>query len=279
MADLRVPFRRPRTLLVEDDSQGLDSRRELLRHREVEVVPATSRKEAVGRLQALSFRIDALLTDLNLADGGSELGGVEIAELIADHSGRSIPAFAYSGDVQHLPPESRAHFTDVRLKGSRGWDASRKLLDETAAAASQHLGRQVAWAVTLLEHRVTESSPVSETDIARLRDLISGAVRRTGSSFHPDAVGVLELPARVSLPYVIGTRTVAGRTRCIAALVGHEYLFGYGADEEEAAGTLRDALVGMVKLVDAEDGRALGSSKRLRQLIQSIAGLGTVEGR
>ena len=81
----RLPIRHPRTLLVEDEFKALRRRRDLLRMKDLDVISASSKEEALDRLKAIEFRVDVVLTDLNLTADSGARDAVEVAQAVAEH--------------------------------------------------------------------------------------------------------------------------------------------------------------------------------------------------
>jgi CheY-like chemotaxis protein len=268
-----LPFRRPRAMLVEDQIQQLDRRRQLLRLRDVEVVPATSKQEAILRLQTLSYDIEALVTDLNLNE--SQVGlieGVDVAEAVADHSGNAIPSFAYSGKTMALPPQSRRLFIEVSLKSS-SFDESRRLLDSAVDHATVYFDSKVRRATAILGPAMESPTDIAEQEWRLLRNLVAGASAET-SGKRPEAVGLLQIAdGKMAVPYAIASRLVGNNQRYYASTVGHEYLYGYASTPDSAADSLRDVITGFAQTVQSDDTTTLsvGASKRLRRFLRTLA--------
>ena len=230
----RLPVRRPRSLLVEDDITQLERRRELLRFRNVDVISATSRQEALSRLRSLQFTVDVAVVDLNLEPESAELGGVAVAEAIGDNSGGSVPVYAYSGKTSSLDPEQRRHFKRVALKSSSS-RLSRKLLNDAAMEARGHFEARAARGVGVAARLSSGPKALDRPDVDLLRDLLAGSLtllepRRR----NPEAVGVLALD-EVGVPYALESLSGQGEERILASVLGHEYIYGLGANGDEAA--------------------------------------------
>jgi CheY-like chemotaxis protein len=263
----RLPIRRPRGLLVEDEVSQLDRRRELLRLRDIDVITAFSRREAIERLQAIGFQVDVLLTDLNLTESNNDLDGVEVAAVLSDYSGAAVPAYAYSGKTTDLPRELQRHFIQVVLK-SASIESSRRLLDAAAASANAHLQIRADRMQTILSGLGDGPRKVGDGDVRFMRDLVSGATSRFEI---PEAVGVLELDDSIGIPFGMTSKIVNGHERYYASILGHEYVYGYASDPETATDTMKQAMFAYSELIEeAGSVSSIGNSKRLRRFLRSL---------
>lgn len=269
---LHLPLRKPRTLLVEDEVEQLDLRRELLQLRNLEVIPASSRTEAVNRLQSVNYEVDVVVTDLNLDESASVAGGVGVARAISEHSGRAIPVYAYSGKSESMPSGDRNLFKRFVLKASKTADV-RAMFDEATSDANEHFRQRVARAHEIigpLAHRPHQLHP---QEISLLRDLMAGAVHTLGMPRvrQPQSVGLLVLAGAAALPYAIEIREEKVGIRFYASVLGHEYLYGYGQSEDEASGNLQTIVEGYATLVSREkDIYAVGPSRRMRKMLKAL---------
>jgi CheY-like chemotaxis protein len=269
---LHLPLRKPRTLLVEDEVKQLDLRRELLQLRNLEVIPASSRAEAVNRLQSVDYEVDVVVTDLNLDESASVAGGVGVARAVSEHSGRAIPVYAYSGKSESMPSGDRNLFKKFVLKASKTTDV-RAMFDEATSDANEHFRRRVARAHDIIEPLAQKPHQLNPQEVSLLRDLMAGAVRTLGVPRvrQPESVGLLVLAEAAALPYVIEIREERVGVRFYASVLGHEYLFGYGQSEDEASGNLQAIVEGYVTLVNHEkDIYAVGPSRRMRKMLKAL---------
>lgn len=268
--ELYMPLRRPRSLLVEDQVEQLDRRRELLRLRNLDVIPATSKAEAIGRLRSVNFRVDVVVTDLNLESGEGTLEGIDVAAVVNDVSGRSIPVYAYSGKTQGLPNDVRRLFVEVLLKSETSKDA-RGLFARAAQNAFSHFEDRAERAQVVIEKVREEPKPLPDADVTLLRDMIAGTtLLGEGPLTYPEAVGLLLVPEGGALPYGIESRQGSEGRRVYASVLGHEYLYGVGADEERAVRALDDVMAGASQMVEDDRRAAVGPSRRMRRLLRVI---------
>ena len=270
----RLPLRHPRTLLVEDEFKALRRRRDLLRMKDLDVISASSKEEALDRLKAIEFRVDVVLTDLNLTSGGGARDAVEVAQAVVEHWGESVRIYAYSGKIRDLPESARELFRKFVLKTATSRDV-REVFNEAAEDARSHFMTLVEYAEGLLSARAIGASEMSNGDVDLIRDLIPGSVPPVESGWWiPEKVGFLRLSeSGVGVPYGI----THGRGRLNASVIGHNYLYGYGESAEEAASALQDVVLGFAELIGEETSPrvsdldvAVGDSRRLRKLILAI---------
>ncbi len=118
--------RRKRLLVVEDNPAEQLSIRELLGHEDIDVVVATTGREALGALQVQSY--DCVVLDLRLPD----MTGFEVLEELRDTSALSdIPIVVFTG--KELSPEEDARLHELaRSVVVKGVESPERLLDETA---------------------------------------------------------------------------------------------------------------------------------------------------
>ena len=118
--------RRKRLLVVEDNPAEQLSIRELLGHEDIDVVVATTGREALGALQVQPY--DCVVLDLRLPD----MTGFEVLEELRDTSALSdIPIVVFTG--KELSPEEDARLHELaRSVVVKGVESPERLLDETA---------------------------------------------------------------------------------------------------------------------------------------------------
>ena len=273
----RLPLRRPRTLLVEDEFKALRRRRDLLRMKDLDVISATSKKEALDRLRAIEFRVDVVLTDLNLTAGEGPKDAIDVAEAVLEHSNHSVPMYAYSGKVRDLPEASSDLFKDVVLKTASSRQV-RKVFNDASEDAHAHFAGSVKQAEGLLAVLERGTGQVSNEDVDLIRDLIPGSVPHPKSELWiPERIGFLRLSEHgVGVPYGI-THRPSDPSRSCAGVIGHDYLYGYGQDDDEAVDTLQDVVLGFAELIGERNNLsvsdlnvAVGASRRLMKLILGI---------
>jgi CheY-like chemotaxis protein len=270
--EMALPVRRPRSLLVEDQVGQLDRRKELLRAHDLEVFPATSKGEALGRLRSVNFKVDVVIADLNLQPDESSLGGVEVAEVVADHSGRSIPIYAYSGKVTELPAESRYYFKQVVLK-SESARAVRELFESASRDAARHFEQVEDRAMRVAQQVAETPLRLKPYDVFLLTDIIAGSRPSRPDEVVPDAVGILRLgrDGELGVPYGVTTDdSLPQGPRTYARPLGHEYLYGYGEDPDGAVASLREVLLGFATLIEKNGLDAVGPSRRMRKLLHAL---------
>ena len=274
-AQVRLPTRRPRSLLVEDEHPALLRRRDLLRMKDLDVIEATSKAEALDRLRDIGFRVDVVMTDLNLTADADTIEGVEVAQAVSDHWGQGVPLYAYSGKRRVLSDDRRRLFKDVVLKSATSGRV-REVFNRASVDAQRHFAASVERAESLLSGLGSEPRPLSPPDLSLVRDLVAGAVPAAWPApTIPDKVGFLALSKHgVGVPYGLTSRKDRpGRT--YASVIGHEYLCGYGANSREAVTALEDVVAGFAGLVYEDDGEgglgdadnAVGPSRRMRKLL------------
>jgi len=270
----RLPLRHPRTLLVEDEFKALRRRRDLLRMKDLDVISASSKEEALDRLKAIEFRVDVVLTDLNLTSGGGAREAVEVAQAVAEHRGERVPIYAYSGKIYDLPESAHELFKRFVLKTATSREV-RDVFNEAAEDARSHFMALVEYAEGLLSTRGIAHSEIRNGDVDLIRDLIPGSVPPVESGWWvPEKVGFLRLSdSGIGVPYGI----THDRGRVSASVIGHNYLYGYGNSAEEAANALQDVVLGFAELIGEEASPrvsdldvAVGDSRRLRKLILGI---------
>lgn len=279
----RLPIRHPRTLLIEDELRALRRRRDLLRMKDLDVISASSKEEALDRLKAIEFRVDVVLTDLNLSADGGAKDAVEIAQAVAEHWNQSIPIYAYSGKIRDLPESARQLFKNFVLKTATSRDV-RQVFNAAAEDARQHFTASVRYAEGILSAAEIGTAEISNGDVDLIRDLIPGSVPPVENGWWmPEQVRFLRLSeSGVGIPYGI----VHDHGRLCASVIGHNYLYGYGSNAQEASDTLQDVVLGFAELVGEESSPrvsdldlAVGDSRRLRKLILAIlAREGELEG-
>lgn len=272
---LHLPLRKPRSLLVEDEVEQLDLRRELLRLRNLDVIPATSRTEAMSRLRSVDYDVDVVVTDLNLDESAAESGGVDVARAVSEHSGGTIPVYAYSGKAESVTRNERELFRKLVLKASKT-DEVRSMLEEATSDANAHFRRRAAHAHRIIRPLANEPRQLPPQELSLLRDLMAGAVRTftLPRIRQPVSVGVVVLDNAAAIPYAIEVREETVGTRYYASVLGHEYLYGYGQSDTEASHCLRVVIEGFTALVDEEkDTTAVGPSNRLRKLLRAVSGI------
>src|SRR6266568_670344 len=276
-AKVRLPTRRPRSLLVEDEHPALLRRRDLLRMKDLDVIEATSKAEALDRLRDIGFRVDVVMTDLNLTADADTIEGVEVAQAVADHWGQGVPLYAYSGKRRVLSDDRQRPFKDVVLKSATS-SRVREVFNRASEDARRHFDASVERAESLLSRRESQPQPLSPPDLNLIRDLVAGAVPSAWpATTVPDSVGFLPLSERgVGVPYgLVSRRERPDRT--YASVIGHEYLYGYGANADEAVAAPEDVVAGFAELVyqDDEGGlsdaeNAVGPSRRMRKLLFAL---------
>lgn len=274
---MHLPLRKPRSLLVEDEVEQLDLRRELLRLRNLDVIPATSRTEAMNRLRSVDYDVDVVVTDLNLDESAAEAGGVGVARAVSEHSGGAIPVYAYSGKAESVSRNERELFKKLVLKASK-MDEVRSMLEEATSDANEHFQRRAARAHNIIRPLANKPRQLPPQELSLLRDLMAGAVRTFALPRirQPVSVGVVVLHNTAAIPYAIEVREETVGTRYYASVLGHEYLYGYGRSASEAGHCLRDVIEGFATLVDEEkDINAVGPSHRLRKLLRAVSGIST----
>jgi CheY-like chemotaxis protein/HAMP domain-containing protein len=118
--------RRKRLLVVEDNPAEQLSIRELLGHEDIDVVVATTGREALGALQVQSY--DCVVLDLRLPD----MTGFEVLEELRDTSALGdMPIVVFTG--KELSPEEDARLHELaRSVVVKGVESPERLLDETA---------------------------------------------------------------------------------------------------------------------------------------------------
>jgi len=270
---VRLPLRRPRGLLVENEYLQLLSRRDLLRLLNLDVVYAMSSAEALDQLRNLQFRVDVVVTDLNLVEGSGEMEGVDVAAAVSDNSGGGIPVYAYSGKRDRLERESRHLFRAVVLK-SEPLSKVKDVFEEATQEAVRHFGNAVDRAARILSGVTVVPRRLDPPDVTLIRDLVAGAAPsalppRAGI---PEAVGflLLDREAGVGVPYGIEPGSeILGGEGFYASVVGHDYLYGYGLDRNAAVSHLEDVLRGFLDTVDLTQ-PAVGHSRRLRKLLAAL---------
>jgi len=91
-------------------------------------------------------------------------------------------------------------------------------------------------------------------------------------------VGFLSLTEHgVGVPYGLMTRKERP-DRIYASVIGHEYLYGYGADADDAVAALEDVVSGFAELVYddntesrlGETDNGVGPSRRMRKLLFAL---------
>jgi CheY-like chemotaxis protein len=271
---VHLPLRRPRTLLVEDEFEALRRRRDLLRMKDLDVVSATSKPEALDRLRALGFKVDVVLTDLNLTPDGGAADAVDVAMEVASQSGRSVPIYAYSGKLRDLPAGSNELFRDMVLKTATS-RRIREMFNRASEDAFRHFLVSVEQAEAVLTGLTAEGGHISSEDLSLIRDLVPGAAVEEGW-WIPETVGFLQLTDQgVGVPYGISHYGKEGRRIC-ASVIGHDYLYAYGRTAEESVDALRDVVLGFVNLFSEEpksgdlEEDTVGVSQRLRELILAL---------
>lgn len=270
----RLPLRHPRSLLVEDEFKALRRRRDLLRMKDLDVISASSKEEALDRLEAIEYRVDVVLTDLNLTSAGGAREAVEVAQAVAENWGKRVPIYAYSGKTRDLPESAHGFFKKFVLKTAPSPEV-REAFNEAAEDARRHFMALVEYAEGLLSTREVVPSEMRNGDVDLIRDLIPGSVPPVESGWWvPEKVGFLRLSdSGIGVPYGI-TR---GHGRVSASVIGHNYLYGYGNSPEAAASALQDVVLGFAELIGEEASPrvsdldvAVGDSRRLRKLILGI---------
>ncbi len=118
--------RRKRLLVVEDNPAEQLSIRELLGHEDIDVVVATTGREALGALQVQPY--DCVVLDLRLPD----MTGFEVLEQLRDTSALGdMPIVVFTG--KELSPEEDARLHELaRSVVVKGVESPERLLDETA---------------------------------------------------------------------------------------------------------------------------------------------------
>jgi HAMP domain-containing protein/CheY-like chemotaxis protein/signal transduction histidine kinase len=118
--------RRKRLLVVEDNPAEQLSIRELLGHEDIDVVVATTGREALGALQVQPY--DCVVLDLRLPD----MTGFEVLEELRDTSALGdMPIVVFTG--KELSPEEDARLHELaRSVVVKGVESPERLLDETA---------------------------------------------------------------------------------------------------------------------------------------------------
>ena len=275
---VRLPIRRPRSLLVEDEYAALERRRDLLRLKDLDVIEATSEAEAYDRLRDIGFRVDVVMTDLNLTPGSDTIEGVDIAQTVAEYSGQAVPLYAYSGKRRRLAEDRQRLFKQVVLKSASS-SRVREVFNSAAEDARQHFKVSVEQAESMLSAVGPKPQPLSKPELSLIRDLVAGAAPSGWPiAGVPDRVGFLPLTQHaVGVPYGVVSREERP-DRIYASVVGHEYLYGYGADAEDAVSALEDVVRGFAELVDQEDAEssfsdsenAVGPSRRMRKLFFAL---------
>ena len=251
--------------------------------KDLDVISASSKEEALDRLKAIEFRVDVVLTDLNLTADGGARDAVEVAQAVAGHWEQSVPIYAYSGKIYDLPESARQLFKNFVLKTASSRDV-RQVFNAAAEDARQHFMASVRHAEGLLSAVEIGTTEISNGDVDLIRDLIPGSVPPIESGWWiPEQVGFLRLSeSGVGVPYGI----VHGHGRLCASVIGHGYLYGYGSSAEEAADALQNVVLGFAELIGEEASPrgsdldlAVGDSRRLRKLILAIlAREGELEG-
>jgi CheY-like chemotaxis protein len=273
----RLPVRKPRSLLVEDEYPALLRRRDLLRMKDLDVIEATSKAEALDRLRDIGFRVDVVMTDLNLTPESDTLEGVDVAQVVSDHWGKGVPIYAYSGKWRVFEDDRRKLFKAVVLKSDTS-KRVREIFDRASEDAFRHFDATVRRAEGLLEGLKGDAEPLSPPEVGLIRDLVAGAVPSPEPvPTIPDRVGFLPLTEHsVGVAYGITSRGSAP-LRVYAAVIGHEYLYGYGSTPDEAVTGLEDVVRGFAELVhgryepglgDADE--AVGESRRMRKLLLAL---------
>jgi CheY-like chemotaxis protein len=272
----RLPLRRPRTLLVEDEVKALLRRRDLFLMKDLDVIAVRSKSEALERLQAIGFRVDAVMTDLNLTADSDSIEGIEVAAAVADRSSGTVPIYGYSGKERSLPKNFRGLFRDVVLKT----DSSRRVREvfrEASEEAFKHFNVSAERAETLLAGVASQPFAVPRGDLTLIRDLTAGSGSAVETFEVPDRVGFLPLTSdNVGVAYGLVTSR-RKRSLSYARIIGHEYLYGYGADADEAVEALRDVMLAFANTMYTADGtwaadsdEAVGPSRRLRRLMHAL---------
>jgi len=118
--------RRKRLLVVEDNPAEQLSIRELLGHEDIDVVVATTGREALAALQVQPY--DCVVLDLRLPD----MTGFEVLEELRDTSALGdMPIVVFTG--KELSPEEDARLHELaRSVVVKGVESPERLLDETA---------------------------------------------------------------------------------------------------------------------------------------------------
>ncbi len=196
---------------------------------------------------------------------------------VADHWGQGVPLYAYSGKRRVLSDDRQRLFTDVVLKSATS-SRVREVFNRASEDARRHFDASVERAESLLSRRESQPQPLSPPDLNLIRDLVAGAVPSAWpATTVPDSVGFLPLSERgVGVPYgLVSRRERPDRT--YASVIGHEYLYGYGANADEAVAALEDVVAGFAELVyqDDEGGlsdaeNAVGPSRRMRKLLFAL---------
>jgi len=275
---VHLPTRRPRSLLVEDEHPALLRRRDLLRMKDVDVIEATSKAEALARLRDIGFRVDVVMTDLNLTADADTIEGLDVAQAVSDHSGQGVPLYAYSGKRRVLSDDRRRLFKAIVLKSATSSHV-REIFNKASEDAYQHFNASVKRAESLLSGLQSETRSLSPPEVSLIRDLVSGAVPSSWpATTIPDRVGFLSLTEHgVGVPYGLTTRKERP-DRIYASVIGHEYLYGYGADADDAVAALEDVVSGFAELVYddntesrlGETDNAVGPSRRMRKLLFAL---------
>jgi hypothetical protein len=241
--------------------------------KDLDVISAMSKPEALDRLRALGFKVDVVLTDLNLTPDGGAADAVDVAIEVASHSGSSVPIYAYSGKLYDLPPRSHALFSDMVLKTATS-RRIREMFNRASEDALQHFLVSVERAEAVLTGLTAEGKRIGGEDLSLIRDLVPGAAVEEGW-WIPETVGFLKLTDQgVGVPYGISHPGKERRLIC-ANVIGHDYLYAYGQTAEESVDALRDVVLGFVdqftgeaKSGDLED--TVSVSRRLRKLILAL---------
>ncbi|CAN5717103.1 response regulator [soil metagenome] len=114
-----------RILVVEDDEVQRDAISLLLRADDVEIVTASSVKEAIDKIRSITF--DCVVTDVNLG----EESGFDFLDQLAKDDGTFPPVIVYTGRSLSLEEEDRLrrHSSSIIVKGAR---SPERLVDEVA---------------------------------------------------------------------------------------------------------------------------------------------------
>jgi CheY-like chemotaxis protein len=164
--------RRKRLLVIEDDAREQLSIAELLGHDDIDILSATTGREALERLHEQPC--DCVVLDLRLPD----MSGFEVLERIAhDEALRDLPVVVFTG--RELSPEEDAQLhTMARSVVVKGVESPERLLDETA----------------LFLHRVvSEMPPEKQQMLERLHSSDEDLVGRTVLLVDDDARNIFAL--------------------------------------------------------------------------------------
>lgn len=269
---LMVEVRKPRVLVVDDENRNLSIRKQQLEAKNLEVVVAESESAAMHQIEA-SPEMDAVLTDINLADEPGDTSGVKLARKIQARFG-DIPLFAYSATVeeQELREEARGLFMRSIPKGIKFDEELRDLAETIRDASLQRRQRrrvrsdeQLADLVVRYPLEAIDAAETVRRLLPHARDAADIEASLKAAGYHLELIhsSIFQPSAN---PVLVWVKELDEEIE--AEVYGQPSLYAHGESGDDVVAKLIELMRLFAEDIRHDDGEYAGPALHLREFIE-----------